>query len=226
LNLFTSDYISNNYDPFKNKLINIAEFIYVNGKYLLPINGKKIPKKDYYIFGDKYIHKKSEHIINSKYIKINMPEKAQKYKTKMVEIVFINNTVKICMTYETEHVQVPPTEIKINATDSISIDLGVKNLLTIYNPTGKQNIVDGKFISSTNCHYNKLISKAQSKKDANLFHKLHLKRKNIINNYFNKVQPSSRLALRGKQACLNFMNNYNLSKLACLALPASKRVGL
>ena len=76
----------------------------------------------------------------------------------MVEVVFINNTVKICMSYETEHVKKPKQEIEISPMDSISIDLGVKNLLTIYNPTGKQNIVDGKFISSINFHYNKSFS--------------------------------------------------------------------
>ena len=47
--------------------------------------------------------------------------------------------------------------------------------------------MDGKFILSTNSNFNKKISDAQSKKDNNLFHKLHLKRKNVINNYFNKV---------------------------------------
>jgi hypothetical protein len=39
-------------------------------------------------------------------------------------------------------------------------------------------------------------------------------------------KPSSRLALRGKQACYKIVIvHINLSKLACLALPASKKVG-
>ncbi len=99
----------------------------------------------------------------------------------------MNNTVKICMTYENNLKTHVKKEIIIKSEESISIDLGVKNLLTIYNPTWKQNIIDGKFISSINSYYNNKISLAQSNKNDILFQKLHLKRKNIINNYFNVI---------------------------------------
>ena len=63
----------------------------------------------------------------------------------------------------------------------------MKNLLTIYDPTGKQHIIDGKFITSINNHYNKLIEIAQQNKDTKLFYKYNQKRKHIINNYFNLI---------------------------------------
>ena len=204
INVYTSNYISKNFEKFSDQYIKLSNNKYIDNKYLINIKNKKILKRDNYIINNKYIPKDDEHIIDARYITIPLPKKAENLKIKVVEIVFINNTVKICMTYETankkivekeltkeEKKKLKKLEIKkeiiINPEESISIDLGVKNLLTIYNPTGKQNIVDGKFISSINSYYNNKISLAQSKKDDSLYHKLHLKRKNIINNYFNKV---------------------------------------
>jgi IS605 OrfB family transposase len=204
INVYTSTYISKNFEQFGDQYLKLSNNKYIDNKYLLNVKNKKILKKDNYIINNKYIPKDDAHIIDVRYITIPLPKKAENLKIKVVEIVFMNNTVKICMTYETSNKKVVDKELTkeerkklkkldvkkeiiINPEESISIDLGVKNLLTIYNPTGKQNIVDGKFISSINSYYNYKISKAQSKNDDNLFHKLHLKRKNIINNYFNIV---------------------------------------
>ena len=75
----------------------------------------------------------------------------------------------------------------INSDDCISIDFGMKNLLAIYNPTGKQYLIDGKFLSSTNSYYDNKITIAKSENNMILFNKLLLKRKNIINDYFNRI---------------------------------------
>ena len=186
VNMYTSNYISKNFEQFGEEYIKIANNKYVNKKYLLPIQKEKITKNNNYIVNNKYIQKDNRHIIDSKHITLQLPKKVKKLKIKVVEIVFINNAIKICISYETLNINIEKKEI-INPNESISIDLGMKNLLSIYNPTGKQNIVDGKFLSSTNNYFNYKISKAQSEKNMNLYHKLHLKRKNIINNYFNNV---------------------------------------
>ena len=189
-NVYTSTYLSKNFEQLGNQYIKVHNYKYVDKKYLTDMPNKKstnkILKKDNYIIDNKYISKDNRHIIDSRYITLPLPKKIKKLEIKTVEIVFINNTIKICMSYETLHEQVEES-VKINSDESISIDLGMKNLLAIYNPTGNQNIIDGKFISSTNSYYNSKISIAQSKSDMKLFHKLQLKRKNIINNYFNKI---------------------------------------
>lgn len=194
INIYTSTYIAKNFEQFGDQYIKIFNNKYIDSKYLIDINKNKILKKNNYIINNKYVNKNNKNIIDSRYINIPLPKKIENLKIKVVELVFMNNTVKICMTYENNLCiedaclkSEIKKEVTINSEESISIDLGVKNLLTIYNPTGKQNIVDGKFISSINCYYNKKISLAQSNKDDNLFQKLHLKRKNIINNYFNII---------------------------------------
>ena len=62
-------------------------------------------------------------------------------------------------------------EIKehVNINNSISIDTGINNLMTIYNPTGEQYIIKGKKMKSINEFYNKKISELQSinKKELN-----------------------------------------------------------
>jgi IS605 OrfB family transposase len=76
--------------------------------------------------------------------------------------------------------------------DCISIDLGMTNLMVIYNPTGIQHIVRGGPIKAINEYFNKKISVIQSKnakkgikKFTKRMHKLLIKRENQINNAFN-----------------------------------------
>ncbi len=56
-------------------------------------------------------------------------------------------------------------ESKIKINEMISIDLGMKNLLTIHDPNGKQRIVKGGCLISLNEYYAKKIGVVQSKKD-------------------------------------------------------------
>jgi len=61
-----------------------------------------------------------------------------------------------------------PSEIdesKIKINDMISIDLGMKNLLTIHDPNGKQRILKGGYLISLNEYYTHKIGIVQQKKD-------------------------------------------------------------
>jgi len=77
---------------------------------------------------------------------------------------------------------------------AISIDLGIKNLMTIYNPNGEQKIISGNYISKINkeannkIDYNKSILKKVNNKDTSKkIRNVLIKRKNKINDYFNKI---------------------------------------
>jgi putative transposase len=70
----------------------------------------------------------------------------------------------------------------------------MKNLLTIYNPTGNQHIIKGNSIISLNEFYNKKINKLKSinkkKYNKNTFNRLQSllkERENKINGFFNRV---------------------------------------
>lgn len=53
----------------------------------------------------------------------------------------------------------------IKIQDTLSIDLGMKNLFTIHDPNGKQRILKGGYLISINEYYNKKIAFVQSLKD-------------------------------------------------------------
>ena len=183
LKLFTSQNMSKNFSSvIGEKYIQLGNNKYIDNRFLISVN-KKINKKDNYIINDKYIEKNCEKIIDSRYIVIDLPEKIIDKEIKIIEIIFQNNIPKICITYinEIENTK----EEYITSEESISIDLGMANLMTIYNPTGEQKIISGKYLSSINNYYNKEISKAQSNKNNKKVNKLNNKRTNIINNYFN-----------------------------------------
>ena len=75
-----------------------------------------------------------------------------------------------------------------------SIDTGVRNLLTIYDPTGKQHIIKGGTLLSINHFYNKKIDELNSinkkkynKSDYKRLHSLLKERKNKLNGYMDKI---------------------------------------
>jgi putative transposase len=217
IKLFTSNYMSKNFEKiFGEDYIKLANYKYIHKKYLLNKTGKKILKKNNYIINDKYINKDNKNIINSKYVIIKIPSKLLNSDITSIEIVNKNTYTKICFVYRPKY-----TINNINNTatinESISIDLGMKNLLTIYDPTGKQHIIDGKFITSINKHYNKLIEKAQGNNNMMLFYKYTQKRKHIINNYFNlivkwmnKVYNHKKLVIVGYNK--EWKNNTNIGR--------------
>jgi hypothetical protein len=184
-NLFAGDYIAKNFSlVLGSEYIKLDKNKYIHKKYLKNLNGKKITKKSNYIYRNKYIEKSSSRIIDSRYIKIQIPKKLENKEIKTVEIIFQNNLPKICITYAINQ------EIQEKNTDSnkaISIDLGMGNLMSIYDPEGRSKIITGKNISSLNRHLNKAISDAQSKQNYIKVNKLNLKRSNKISSYFNEI---------------------------------------
>jgi IS605 OrfB family transposase len=185
--LFTSNYMKTNFSSvIDNNFIQLTKNKYIDKRFLKVIGKNKKLKKDNYIYGDKYIEKKCDKIIDSRYIEINLPKIILNKEIKMIEIIFQNNIPKICFTY-ISNINNNNIDIKLDSDSAISIDLGMKNLMTIYNPTGKQKIISGKFVSSINSYFNKKISHAQSSNNYNKVNKLNYKRTNIINNYFNNI---------------------------------------
>jgi len=82
------------------------------------------------------------------------------------------------------------TVIKDDLRGIISVDLGMKNLMTIYNPRGTQKIIKGNILINSNEYYNKKIAKSKSdniKSNKNKVElskktkKLLTKRENVLN---------------------------------------------
>lgn len=166
--------------------------LYVNKKHLLPIQkGIKLTKKDNYFWKKHYISKKSNKIIESYYIFIKKPKLMKDKALKLIEIIPIHNgfRFKINFVYDTIKNTNKPTNKRI------SIDLGIKNLMTIYDPKGDQYIIPGNGIVATNYYYNNKINRLKSllsKSNSNnplskQIKNLLIKRENKINDHFNKI---------------------------------------
>jgi transposase len=185
--LYTSEYLSKNFsEVFGSDYIYLANNKYVHKKYLNKINNQKIKKKTNYIYNNYYILKNHKNIIDSRYIIVDIFKKIQKEKIKTIEIKKVFGTYKIIFTYENNNNDEAST-IDIPVNNMISIDLGVNNLLTIYDPTGKQYIISGGPLKSLNYYVTKKIAKGQKEKDNNLINKYQKLREDKINDYFNKI---------------------------------------
>jgi IS605 OrfB family transposase len=143
-------------------------------------------KKDNYIINNYYIEKINKNIIDSRYLVIPIPEKIQDKKIKTIEIIPIYNTYKIVYNYENENKEKEKL-INIKLEEIISIDLGVTNFLSIYNPTGNQNIIKGGLLKSINYYISKKIGDNQKKNKLENIKKLTKKREDIITNFYNKI---------------------------------------
>ena len=211
IRLNVGEYINKNYkiiDTESNyKSININNKIkYYNENNLINITDKKL-KKDkkkgilYTKIGNKYIN--NENLVTYNYIYISMPRKIEYENIKLIEIKPINNKIKICITYE-KVFENPIIEYDIESYNNlsleeklkktVSIDTGILNLLTIYNPTGRQHIIKGGTVLSINHFYNKKIDELNSinkkihdKSSYNRLYSLLEERKNKINGHFNKI---------------------------------------
>lgn len=206
IRLNVGDYIGknfiNNINNNKNMYVKLYENnrynLYVNKKYLNKLNNEKITaqfkSKNYIIDGNYYISKDNKNIINGNHVYIKLPKKLNNKKIKWVEVNPLYNDgfrYKINIIYEENII-----ENKIdseNYKDYISIDLGIKNLMTIYDPNGKQYIIKGNRILSINNYYNYLLDnerKKLSKKNKHTSDKLRnlfIDRCNKINAYFNDI---------------------------------------
>ncbi len=189
--LTIGNYHSDNFNEYQNKkLCKINNRKYYNESFLI----KKVPsnKKQYFIKVENgYVNKKK--IIDANYIYFKLPNKLEKLKIKLIQIKSYGNKVIININYE-EPIVINTNKEKISCQNSISIDPGVKNLMTIYNPTGTQHIIKGTKLKSINEFYNKKIAELQSinkkqynKNSFNRLYSLLNERKNKINAEINNI---------------------------------------
>ena len=217
ITVFSGKHINKNYDKIMKSDIVCLEQNINNSKYIhikdLKDFTKNIPKKDNLIYVDKngkqqYINKKASEIINGGEINFKIPDAMYKYdkqskqknpifkKITKIEIIPDNFCYNLHVIYEPIK-EIPKIDEnkKINIIDDgISIDLGMVNLMTIYDPTGEQFIVKGGKLLSTNHYFNYQIEKTQSelKKNHNMVTsrrlcELRRKRENVINEYFGVI---------------------------------------
>ena len=200
IRLNVGDFINKNYNKITGSsletiMVSKTRYNY-NKKYLIKtIKGKN--KKKFIKIGNEFIPKKK--LISSNYLYISKNIKLKDKKIKLIELKPENNKIKVCIVYENireifneEEFNKLSNNEKINK--SISIDLGIKNLMTIYNPTGDQYIIKGGHIISINNFYKKKINNLKSinkkKYNKNKFNRLSdlfKERNNKIKGYFNKV---------------------------------------
>jgi putative transposase len=189
--LLISTYISKNFNELFPDYIQLCNNKYIDKKYLIKIKDRKsINKKDNYIINDNYIPKNNKNIYDSRYIIVNLDDKILEKEKVEIEIVFKNNCVIKHIKYENEIINNSDnfdTEVELSSENCISIDLGVKNLLSIYDPIGQSYIIPGNYLTSINYYYNKKIGDTQRKNNKKIFDIYQTKRKNIINNYFNLI---------------------------------------
>jgi hypothetical protein len=217
LKLFTSNRIAKKFDTvIDEKCVKLANNTYIHEKHLKKTMDEKKLKSNNFIVGNKYIEKSNRNIIDSRYIVIPIPKKVQEKKIKQIEIVPIYGTYKIIYTYENEKKEKPKT-IDVKLEESISIDLGVTNFLTIYDPTGEQHIIKGGILKSLNYYTTKKIGVNQAKKNTIKINKLIKKREDIINNFYNKIVSWMRRRYHEKKLVIigynkNWKQNSNLGK--------------
>ena len=183
---------------------------YYNENNLVNITESKIKKdnkKDifYTKINDKYIN--NDNIYSYNYIYLSLPKKIEYENIKLIEIVPINNKIKVCITYEKifenpiidydmDNYNSLSIEDKLKKT--ISIDTGIKNLFTIYDPIGKQHIIKGGTLLSINHFYNKkidylnsinkkLYNKSKYKRLDSLLEERERKIKGHFNQIINKI---------------------------------------
>ncbi len=179
-----------NYNSYNNKLYKISDRKYCY-KHNLCKNLKNKNKKNYVKTSNGYIHKCE--IIDGYYLNLKLPTVINNKKVKQIQLKSYGNIYTAYVTYEESNDDIELDE-PVTSLNSISIDTGMKNLLTIYNPTGDQHIIKGGKIKAINEFYNKKISELQSinKKSLNIskFNRLYsllTERKNKLNGLINRL---------------------------------------
>jgi putative transposase len=194
IRLTVGDYIAENYNTLvNNNFKNINKRKYYP-KSCIVTKRKKGKYTEYKKIGEnKYVHKTN--IVDGYYINIKIPKIVRDKTITYLQITKYNDKYKLYIMYDT-----PVNIQKINIPDnekvekSISIDTGIGNLMTIYNPTGTQNIFKGNKLLSINSFYNNKINKLKSinkkKYNKNTFNRLYSlleERKNMLYAEINKI---------------------------------------
>lgn len=140
-------------------------------------------------------------IIEGNYLDLRLPRKLTEDENRLnlIEVIplYDGYVYKVNYAYtitrKEEHNELENNNIDVHK-NYISVDLGMVNLMTIYDPDGKQYIIKGSYIISLNKSYNDHIAKLQSAlmKSQNVstskrMRNMLINRSNRIDDYFNKI---------------------------------------
>ena len=131
----------------------------------------------------------------SNFLYINIPNKLlnnENCKIKMIEICPIydgyryKQNIVYDETYKTNNTK------ENELSNFASIDIGLKNLMTIYDPSSTQKIIRGSYMTTPNECYNKRIDTAKSNLPKETYSNdkiknLTIKRENVLNYRMNKI---------------------------------------
>jgi len=175
IRLTIGKHIADNYNNFhENKLYKISNRKYCNSNNIINKIKNIKNKKNYLKIADGYVNKIN--LIDANYLNLKLPRILYNQKIKLIQIKSYGNYFTIYVSYEEIIEPINNIKTEITSNNSISIDTGIKNLMTIYNPTGNQYIIKGGKIKAINEFYNKKIAELQS-----------------INNKANKISKFNRL---------------------------------
>lgn len=133
--------------------------------------------------------------IKNNEIKFPLKSNLESIKTKVDNLIQVRIVPKTsCYILEIVYWKEVNKENILNKDNYLAIDLGINNLATCVNNTGKEPfIVNGRIVKSINQYYNKKLSKLQSFvgnkeiKTSKRIKKLSFKRNNKIEDYFHKA---------------------------------------
>ena len=201
------DHINNIYDElvktdYKKVLINDKTYYYYKYDLINNIDHIKLKSEQskYININNMYIYKNDLKKFN--YIYIDLPKKIQEYKIKLIDIKPCSGKYKFCVVYDKPINNLCQYDVnkfnnlslKEKLEKSISIDTGLTNLMTIYNPTGEQYIIKGGELKSINDFYNYKISnlnsinkKKHNKENYKRLSSLHNERVNKINGILDRI---------------------------------------
>jgi putative transposase len=126
-----------------------------------------------------------------KFLYFNIPLKLHNKKIKQVEIIPYYDGYRYKMNITYDETSTIRNNIQMD-NNKISIDIGVKDLMVIYDPESEQKIISGSIITTPNYYFNMKIDDAKSKlpknqKTSKRIRNLLIKRENTINYRMNKI---------------------------------------
>lgn len=129
---------------------------------------------------------------------------------KQVEFVYMDkNRYKVYIIYEED-----TKPLKEDNKHYISIDIGTKNLLTVYDNNGSSFIVSGQSLLNTNYYFSKKIAYYQSKFDkCYLNHKKGVSTNRIKHLYELKNKRINLILHRASRYIVDYCNNHDISKV-------------
>ena len=153
-------------------------------------------------------HLKNKYQINDEFFYIKLK---RDFKTiKQIELSYIDkNRYKVYLIYEKE-----TSTFKEDNKHYISIDIGTKNLLTIYDNNGSSFIISGQSILNTNYYFSKRIAYYQSLFDKCYpNHKKGETTKKIEHSYELKRKRINLILHRASKKVIDYCLKHNISKI-------------